>query len=59
MKILREIYDFITGGSIAAPIGLAVAIVAAIVLGHDAAASYVFFALILMTLLAATHERVT
>lgn len=59
MNILREIYDFITGGSISAPIGLAVAIVAAIVLGHGAAASYVFFALILMTLLAATNERVT
>jgi hypothetical protein len=59
VKVVREIYDFITGGSIAAPIGLAVSILAVILLGHRDATSYVFFTLILLTLLAATRERVT
>jgi len=57
VKVLREIYDFITGGSIAAPIGLAVAILAVILLGHDEFSSYVFITLILLTLLAATREK--
>ena len=58
VKVLREIYDFITGGSIAAPIGLAVAILAVILLGHDEFSSYVFITLILLTLLAATREKI-
>ena len=32
MNVLREIYDFVTGGSIAAPIALACAIIAAALL---------------------------
>jgi len=59
MKVLREIYDFITGGSIATPIGLAVAVLAVILLGHGEFSSYVFIALILLTLLAATREKVS
>jgi type IV secretory pathway VirB2 component (pilin) len=60
MKVLREIYDFITGGSIAAPAGLAVAIVGVILMGGRAssAAPYVFVAIVVLTLAAASREKV-
>ena len=51
MKVLREVYDFITGGSIAAPIGLIVAILAA------RFGVVPFFVILLAAFAASTFER--
>lgn len=56
MRVLREIYDFIAGGSIAAPVGLALAVIAAIAL-HTWRAE-VFSAIIILTFVASTYEKV-
>ena len=58
MKILHEVYDFIAGGSILAPIGLAIAILGVIVMGRGTVTPYVFVALIVLTLAAATREKI-
>ena len=60
MKAVREIYDFITGGSIASPIGLALAIAITI---FDAGLPVIlrgaFFAgIIIASLAVTTFERV-
>lgn len=57
MRVLREIYDFITGGSIAAPIGLACALGAALLLPHWRAEA--FSIIVLLSLVASTLERPT
>lgn len=54
MRALREVYDFITGGSLAAPIGLACAIVAALLI--PGAREAVFVAVIAATLVASALE---
>ncbi|HEY5257493.1 MAG TPA: hypothetical protein VIJ12_03865 [Candidatus Baltobacteraceae bacterium] len=61
MKALREVYEFITGGSIAAPIGLFCAIVAALLTAPlpPGARAALFLAILLLTFVAATFERVT
>ena len=60
MKLLREIYDFITGGSIVAPAGLAVAIVLARILAGHISPSQLggaFLGTLLLTFFASTLER--
>jgi hypothetical protein len=52
---LRRIYDFITGGSVAAPVGLACAIIAASAL--QAARGVAFVALIAIAFAASTLEK--
>jgi hypothetical protein len=52
---VREIYDFITGGSVAGPIGLACAIVAGVAL-HEWRAE-VFTAILVLTFAASTLEK--
>jgi len=60
MKVVREIYDFIAGGSIAAPVGLAIAILTTILLPHldPAIRAGMFVAIVVLTLAAATREKV-
>ncbi|MEO9170450.1 MAG: hypothetical protein ABI282_05185 [Candidatus Baltobacteraceae bacterium] len=55
MRVLREIYDFITGGSIAAPVGLACAVIAAVAL--HAWRAEVFSAIVVLTFIASTLEK--
>lgn len=60
MKMLYEIYDFITGGSIITPIGVAVTVIM-LVLTHglpDVVRGGCMVALICITLGAALYERV-
>ncbi len=52
MKTLVRIYDFVTGGSIVAPIGLAIAI------GVARFGAAPFFGVLLATFVASTFERV-
>lgn len=52
MKVLREVYDFVTGGSIAAPVGLIVAVLAS---RYGAAA---FLGVVLLAFVASTLERI-
>jgi len=59
MNIAREIYDFITGGSIAAPVGLVCAIVLALLLPDESWRPVVFAAVIGLTLVASTFEKPT
>ena len=59
MKVAAKIYDFIAGGSVAAPIGLAAALAvayfgAALAPGTRALS---FFATLLLTFFASTLER--
>jgi len=54
VRALRRLYDFITGGSIAAPIGLCCAIVATIVL--PAWRAPVFVALVAAAFVASVFE---
>lgn len=55
MHVLREIYDFITGGSIVAPAGLACAVIAALTLhAHRAEA---FTAIVVVTFVASVFEK--
>lgn len=60
MKILHEIYDFIAGGSIAAPVGLAIAILAAIFTPHldPTLRAGMFVTIVVLTLTAATREKI-
>jgi hypothetical protein len=60
VKALERIYEFVTGGSIAAPIGVA----AALLLGHFGARvltppllAGAFFAVLVLTFAASTVER--
>ncbi len=55
MRALSEIYDFITGGSIVTPFGLAIAILAAFWLPHLRAEAFVGIAA--LTFVAASFER--
>ena len=57
MNALREIYDFITGGSIVAPVGLACAIVAT-AFAHAYRAE-VLSAILVLTFVASTFEKPT
>ena len=57
MKVLREIYDFITGGSIASPVLLACAIAAAYLLPSFRAEA--FTVLVVLAFIVSTFERVT
>lgn len=61
MKILREVWDFAAGGSVVAPIGVALAIIIALLpLPFDASdRSIIFLGLIFATFIAASYERVT
>ncbi len=52
MKVVHEVYDFITGGSLVTPIGLIVAILCA------RFGPAVFLAVVLATFVASTLERV-
>jgi len=60
MNVIREIYDFITGGSVVAPVGLACAIIFALSSAsmhmNDRAAW--FIVIVVLTLLGATLEKV-
>ena len=56
MKLLREIYDFITGGSRLTPLGLALALLAAFTLPVFRAEAFV--AIVVATLVASTFEAV-
>lgn len=59
MKVLREIYDFITGGSIVAPVGLAITIMVVVATRNAGElAQYIFVALIVLTLALAAREKV-
>lgn len=53
MKAIREVYDFITGGSAVTPFGLALALLAS---RYGAGA---FLGVVLLTFVASTFERVT
>ncbi len=59
MKLLRELHDFVAGGSIVAPAGLAVTIAAALLATALAPAlrAALVFGLILITFAASTLER--
>jgi hypothetical protein len=57
MSGLRRVYDFVTGGSVAAPIGLVCAIVAAATLPAWRAAALVL--IIALALTGAVFERPT
>ncbi len=57
MRVLRRIYDFITGGSIAAPIGLACAVAGSLLL--PAIRTPVFLTCIGAALVASVFERPT
>ena len=60
MKILREIYDFITGGSVASPVGLVAAALSAYACMHfgvgPQATGFVFLAILGLTLAASVAE---
>jgi hypothetical protein len=60
VKVLREIYDFVAGGSIAAPVGLAVAILTAVFVPHldPTVRAATFVAIVVLTLAAATREKI-
>ncbi len=57
MRVVTEIYDFITGGSFVTPIGLACAIACAFLL--PAFRTEAFVGIIALTLIAASFERPT
>jgi hypothetical protein len=54
MRVVTEVYDFITGGSIVTPIGVACAIAAAFLLPAYRAESFV--AIVALTFVASTFE---
>lgn len=56
MRVLRSVYEFITGGSVVAPLGVALAIVAALALPFARAGAFV--AIVACTFIASTYERV-
>lgn len=55
MRVANEIYDFITGGSIAAPICVALAIVCAFLLPAYGMQAFIGFAV--LALISATFEK--
>ena len=55
MNALREVYDFVAGGSIVAPIGLACAIIAGSLL--HAYRPEVLTAILVLTLAASCYEK--
>lgn len=57
MRALHEIYDFITGGSIVTPFGVAAAILAAFLV--PAWGAQLFIVLVAATFLAAAFEKPT
>jgi hypothetical protein len=59
MKALREIYDFVTGGSIVAPIGVAVTIAATLATqtAPPSARAAILLGLTVCTFAASTLER--
>lgn len=59
MKVLREVWDFVAGSSVVAPIGVAIAITAALLPLPLAAGTraIIFVALIFATFAASTYER--
>jgi hypothetical protein len=59
VNVVREIYDFITGGSVAAPIGLVLAVAVALIGGawQPAIRDAAFAGVVLATLAAASLER--
>ena len=59
MSALAKIYDFITGGSIVAPVGVVVAILVARFAGGAGASAHaaLFFGTLLLTFVAAAFER--
>jgi hypothetical protein len=57
MHALRNVYDFITGGSIASPVGVACAIVAGSLL-HSYRGEAVF-AILVMTFIVSSFEKPT
>jgi hypothetical protein len=54
MRVVTEIYDFITGGSVVTPIGVACAIAAAFLLPTYRAESFV--GIVALTFIASTFE---
>ncbi|MDE2483199.1 MAG: hypothetical protein KGN02_13560 [bacterium] len=56
MRLVREIYDFITGGSFVTPVGLALALLAVLLLPHFRLESFVL--VIIATVVASTFERI-
>ncbi|HTU82896.1 MAG TPA: hypothetical protein VMF61_12240 [Candidatus Acidoferrales bacterium] len=60
MRLLREVYEFVTGGSIAAPAGLVIAAAGAGLLaarGETVLAAGTLLGTLVLTLAAATLER--
>jgi hypothetical protein len=59
MKTLANIYDFVAGGSIVAPIGLALAVAAAYFGGalQPSLRAAVFLGILVLTFFASTLER--
>ena len=57
MRVLREINDFITGGSIVSPIGVACAIIAGSLL--HAFRGEAVFAILVLTFISSTFEQPT
>ena len=57
MHVLRNVYDFITGGSVVSPIGVACAIVAGSLM-HTFRAEAVS-AILVLTFVASTYEKPT
>jgi hypothetical protein len=54
MRVVNEIYDFITGGSVVTPIGVACAIAAAFLM--PAARAETFVGIVALTFVASTFE---
>lgn len=59
MKIVREIHDFIAGGSIVAPVGVALSIAASYLIPSAAptARAATFFLILAGTFVASAYER--
>ena len=55
MRVVNEIYDFITGGSVVAPVCVALAILAAFFMPAYRTETFVFLAV--LAFVAATFER--
>ncbi len=55
MRLVNEIYDFITGGSVVTPIGVACAIAAAFLM--PAFRAEIFVAIVALTFGASTFEK--
>lgn len=55
MRVVNEMYNFITGGSVVTPVGVACAIAAAFLL--PASRAELFVAIIALTFVASTFEK--